>query len=80
MSDQPHDYYPIAYSTAYICLAALLTIQNDDTLNHSDDTRTYVDEVLRLVKAQPETVLNLPPGDLEEIGPSILANARAWLN
>ena len=78
--DPTPEIYPIAYSTAYLCLAALLTIRaNDD--DHFDATATrYAAEILELVKHQPETVLSLPPSELEETGPSILANARAWLN
>lgn len=81
-SDQDHapEIYPIAYSTAYLCLAALLTIRaNDDEYFDATATR-YAAEILELVKRQPETVLSLPPSELEATGPSILANARAWLN
>lgn len=71
--------FPIAYSTAYLCLAALLTIRDDPDQHYGTEATRYATEVMELVKAQPITVLNLPPDELEEIGPTILDNSRAWL-
>lgn len=71
--------YPIAYSTAYLALAALLTIRNDDTDTYDDEARDYAAAILRLIQAQPETVLTLPPSELEKTGPMLLDNASTWL-
>lgn len=78
--DRPAEIFPIAYSTAYLCLAALITIRTNEDGDHDDNSVEYATRVLELVKAQPETVLTLPPDQLEETGPSILSNSRAWLN
>jgi hypothetical protein len=78
--DRPAEIFPIAYSTAYLCLAALITIRTNEDGDHDEHAVEYATRVLELVKAQPETVLNLPPDQLEETGPSILTNSRAWLN
>jgi hypothetical protein len=71
--------FPIAYSTAYLCLAALLTIRDDPDHAYGDEAERYAHDVLELIKAQPETVLTLPPTELEQTGPAILDNSRAWL-
>ena len=78
--ERPAEIFPIAYSTAYLCLAALITIRTNEDGDHDQHSVEYATRVLELVKAQPETVLNLPPDQLEETGPSILTNSRAWLN
>ena len=78
--DAPVEIFPIAYSTAYLCLAALITIRTNEDGEHDENSVEYATRVLELVKAQPETVLTLPPDQLEETGPSILSNSRAWLN
>ncbi len=78
--DDPAEIFPIAYSTAYLCLAALITIRANEDGDHDDHSVEYATRVLELVKAQPETVLNLPPDQLDQTGPSILYNSRAWLN
>lgn len=77
--DQPIEIFPIAYSTAYLCLAALITIRTNEDGDHDANAVEYATRVLELVKAQPDTVLTLPPDQLEETGPSILSNSRAWL-
>lgn len=76
----PPEQFPIAYSTAYLCLAALLTIRDDPDTHYGDEATRYAREVIELVKAQPETVLMLPPDELEQTGPMLLENSRAWLN
>lgn len=80
MSKRQPEMFPIAYSTAYLALAALLTIRE----NHDDEYDTaavdYAASVLRLIKAQPETVLLLDPTELEEMGPHLIDNASAWLD
>ena len=78
--DDDPEIYPIAYSTAYLCLAALMTIRTNDDDSFDTDAVEYATRVLRLIQAQPETVLNLPPDELERVGPMLLANSRAWLN
>ena len=78
--ERPAEIFPIAYSTAYLCLAALITIRTNEDGDHDEHSVEYATRVLELVKAQPETVLTLPPDQLEETGPSILSNSRAWLN
>lgn len=72
--------FPIAYSTAYLCLAALLTIRDDPDEHYGPEATRYAENILELIKAQPETVLTLPPDQLESTGPAILDNSRAWLN
>jgi hypothetical protein len=78
--DDTIEIFPIAYSTAYLGLAALMTIRHNEDGDHNAETVDYATSVLELIKAQPETVLSLPPDQLEETGPVILTNARAWLN
>ncbi|MFZ9846491.1 MAG: hypothetical protein ACO3E3_05095, partial [Candidatus Limnocylindrus sp.] len=72
--------FPIAYSTAYLCLAALLTIRENADEDFDDVAVEYATRVCEVIKAQPETVLTLPPDELEATGPAILDNSRAWLN
>jgi hypothetical protein len=72
--------YAITYSTAYLALAGLLTIRSNDDDTHNSDTVEYATQILEMIKRQPETVLTLPPHLLEEMGPTLLDNARAWLN
>lgn len=79
MSADDPEYFPIAYSTAYLCLAALLTMRANTDDDYDSDTVRYVTRVLNIIKAQPETVLLLPPAELEEMGPHLLDNAPAWL-
>lgn len=70
--------YPLAYSTAYLGLAALITIR-ENADNHFDEASVdYARSVLSLIRNQPETVLMLPPSEIEEMGPHILENAKAW--
>lgn len=76
----PHraEMYPLAYSTAYLGLAALITIrENSDDLFDANAVE-YAQSVLALIRHQPETVLTLPPSEIEEMGPHILENAKAW--
>jgi hypothetical protein len=76
----PGELFAITYSTAYLALAGLLTIRTNDDDYFDDEAVDYATQVLRMIKAQPETVLTLPPHLLEEMGPTLLDNARAWLN
>ena len=80
MSDDASEIFPIAFSTAYLSLAALLTMREDVDGSYCDETRQYVTRVLQVIKAQPETVLNLQAAELEEMGPHLLDNASAWLD
>jgi len=78
--DDETEIFPIAYSTAYLCLAALLTIRENADEDFDDVAVEYATRVCEVIKAQPETVLTLPPDELEATGPAILDNSRAWLN
>jgi hypothetical protein len=78
--DEPAEIFPIAYSTAYLCLAALITLRDHDADEYGDDATEYAHNILEVIKAQPETVLSLAPKELEAIGPTLIDNARAWLN
>ena len=71
--------YPIAHSSAYIFLAAMITIRDNDHDLFDDNASEYAAQILRIVQAQPETVLTLPASELEEIGPVLLDNAPTWL-
>lgn len=77
--DDAAEFFPIAYSTAYIGIAALVTIRTNDNGEYDEATVNYATRVLELIKAQPDTVLTLPPSELEETGPLILDNAQTWL-
>jgi hypothetical protein len=78
--DETVEAFPIAYSTAYLGLAAMLTIR--DNVDGDFDTAAveYATRVCEVIKAQPETILTLPPSEIEATGPSILDNCRAWLD
>ena len=78
-SDQSSELYPIAHSSAYIFLAAMITIRDNDHAHFNDTASEYAAQILRIVQAQPETVLTLPASELEEIGPVLLDNAHTWL-
>lgn len=80
VTDKPPEMFAIAYSTAYLALAALLTLREDADDEFGDATRDYATRVLELIKRQPETVLNLSSRALEDIGPHMLDNATAWLD
>lgn len=77
--DEP-EMFAIAYSTAYLGLAALLTLREDADDEYCDATRRYATRVLELIKRQPETVLTLSSTELEHIGPHLLDNSPAWLD
>jgi hypothetical protein len=77
--DEP-ELFAIAYSTAYLALAALITLREDVDYEYGDATREYVTRVLELIKRQPETVLTLTSADLEHVGPHLLDNSPAWLD
>jgi len=79
IDNEPVETFPIAYSTAYLCLAALLTIRDNTDDEYDDEATRYAARVLNIIKAQPETVLTLPPDELEQTGPAILDNSEAWL-
>lgn len=76
--DEPEQ-FPIAYSTAYLGLAALLTIRDDPDEHYGSEATRYATHVLELIKAQPETVLHLPPSELEQTGPLLIDNSETWL-
>jgi hypothetical protein len=78
-SDNKPELYPIAHSSAYIFLAAMITIRDNDHDHFNDTASEYAAQILRIVQAQPETVLTLPASELEEIGPVLLDNAHTWL-
>jgi hypothetical protein len=78
-TEDASEYFPIAYSTAYIGIAALVTIRANENDLFDDGTVAYATRILELIKAQPDTVLTLPPTELEETGPLILDNAETWL-
>lgn len=78
--DHHPELYPLTHSTAYLALAALLTIRQNADDDHNQHTTDYVTQVLRMIQAQPETVLNLPSHTLEDMGPTLLDNAHTWLN
>jgi hypothetical protein len=80
MTDNPPEMFPIAHSTAYLGLAALLTLRDNTDDEYDAAASDYAARVLDLIKAQPETVLLLQPGELEETGPMLLDNAPAWLD
>jgi hypothetical protein len=77
--DATPELYPIAHSSAYIFLAAMITIRDNDHELFDDNASEYAGQILRIVQAQPETVLTLPAYELEEIGPVLLDNASTWL-
>lgn len=81
MADEaPKELYPIAYSTAYIFLAAMITIRDNDHDLFDDNATAYATQILRIIQAQPQTVLHLPASELEEIGPVLLDNAHTWID
>ena len=77
--DATPELYPISHSSAYIFLAAMITIRDNDHDAFNDTASEYAAKILRIVQAQPETVLTLPASELEEIGPVLLDNAPTWL-
>jgi hypothetical protein len=77
--DATPELYPISHSSAYIFLAAMITIRDNDHDAFNDTASEYAAKILRIVQAQPETVLTLPASELEEIGPMLLDNAPTWL-
>ena len=78
-SDQPNELYPISHSTAYIFLAALITIRNNEDDHYDDNAVDYATKILLISQHQPETVLNLEAYELEDIGPVLLDNAHTGL-
>lgn len=76
--DEP-EIFPISYSTAYLCIAALATIRTNEDELFDSEVVSYVRRIMEIVKAQPDTVLTLPPSELEEMGPLLLNNAATWL-
>jgi hypothetical protein len=79
-ADDERELFPIAYSTAYLGLAALLTIRQNVDGDFDAEAVEYATRVCEVIKAQPETILTLAPDELEQTGPSILDNCRAWLD
>jgi len=79
MTSRDPEYFPIAYSTAYLTLAALISMRANIDDEYDAEAVAYVSRVLDIIKAQPETVLLLRPAELEEMGPHLLDNAPAWL-
>ena len=80
MSAAEPEKFPIAHSTAYLGLAALLTIRDNPDDEYDTEAVDYAAQVLDLIKAQPETVLSLAAVELEEIGPMLLDNASTWVD
>lgn len=81
ISDEaPRELYPIAYSTAYIFLAAFITIRDNDHEHFDDNAVSYATQILKIIQAQPTTVLHLAASELEDIGPVLLDNAHTWLD
>lgn len=80
MTDRPREMFPIAYSTAYLALAALITLRENHDDEYDTEAVEYAHRALTLIKAQPETVLLLDPTELEEMGPHLIDNATAWLD
>ena len=78
--EQPKELYPIAYSTAYIFLAAMITIRDNDHDLFDDNATAYATQILKIIQAQPSTVLHLAASELEDIGPVLLDNAHTWLD
>ena len=58
--ESSRELYPIAYSTAYIFLAAMITIRDNDHNHFDDNAVTYATQILKIIQAQPQTVLHLP--------------------
>jgi hypothetical protein len=80
MTADDQELYPIAHSTAYLGLAALLTIRENGDDDFDAEAVDYATRVLAIIKATPETVLMLPASDLEDIGPVLLDNSHTWLD
>ena len=78
--DTEPELFAIAYSTAYLGLAALLTIRSNLDDEFDERAFEYAARILEIIKAQPETILTLAPDEIENTGPSILDNCRAWLD
>lgn len=76
--EHPAEMYPLAYSTAYLGLAALITIRENADDYFDDESVDYATSVLALIRNQPETVLCLAAAEIEEMGPHILENAKMW--
>ena len=79
-SPRKREMFPIAYSTAYLALAALITLRENHEHEYDTEAVEYADRALTIIKAQPETVLMLDPIELEEMGPHLIDNATAWLD
>jgi hypothetical protein len=80
IDNEPVEKFPIAHSTAYLGLAALLTIRDNTDDEYDDEATRYAAHVLNIIKATPETVLSLEAVELEDVGPYLLDNSPAWLN
>lgn len=77
--DDAAEFYPLTYSTAYLGLAALITIRNNSDDLFDAEAVDYSTSILAMLRNQPETVLTLAAAELEEMGPHLLDNAKTWI-
>ena len=73
------DVYAITPSTVFLSLTALATIRDNDQERFNPASVEFAEYVLRIIKSQPETVLNLTPHELATIGRTLIDNSPAWL-
>lgn len=71
--------FPIAPSTAFLALSALVTLRDDDDGQYGVDASAFAEYILTIILCQPATVLAMQPRELDEIGSSLISNCEAWL-
>ena len=73
------DEYAITPSTAFLGISALVTIRDNEHELYDSASVEFAEYVLKIIKHQPDTVLNLKPNELEAIGRTLIENSPAWL-
>jgi len=76
----PEEQYPLTPSTAFLALAALLTIRKNDDDEYDTATLVYVSYVLDVLRHQPATVTSLRDTDIAAMGATLIDNSHTWLH
>ena len=80
MEDETTEAFAITYSTAYIGIAALLTMRDNEDDLFDDATIEYASKVLEYIRNQPDRVLNLEAEEMKMIGPYLVSDTRVWID
>jgi hypothetical protein len=79
IENDPKQVFPITPSTAFLALSGLVTIRDNDDELYDAEASAFCDYLLRIILAQPETVLAMQAIELDSIGETLISNCEAWL-